>query len=80
MLPALPAGLFLDPQSGVIAGTPSAVTNAAIYTITATRNSSSVTSRIQIEVKTTVVRPESLSYPENPILFPVDSPIPPSSI
>lgn len=75
--PPLPAGLSLDPQTGVIAGTPTAVTNAEIYTVSATCCGSSATSRIQIEVKAIVVPPSSLRYPVNSVQFPVARPIPP---
>ncbi len=74
--PPLPSGLSLDPQTGIIAGTPTATTNAQIYTVSAIRDGSSVTSRIQIEVKTVVVPPDSLRYPENMVQFPVGLPIP----
>src|SRR5882672_8963267 len=32
--PALPAGLTMDPQTGTITGTPTAVTNNTVYTVT----------------------------------------------
>jgi hypothetical protein len=48
--PALPAGLTLDSSTGVINGTPSAVTPTASYTITATNSGGSTTASLSIAV------------------------------
>ena len=49
--PALPAGLAVDPNSGTIGGTPSAVTAAANYTISATGpNGASAAATVNIAV------------------------------
>ncbi|MGF6920249.1 DDE-type integrase/transposase/recombinase [Paraburkholderia sp. 40] len=61
--PPLPAGLSLNPQTGAITGTPTAVSNATIYTITGTNAAGSTTTLVEIEVKATDVAPDSLSLP-----------------
>jgi hypothetical protein len=48
--PALPAGLTLNTSTGVISGTPTAVTAAATYTVTATNSGGSTTASVSIEV------------------------------
>jgi hypothetical protein len=50
--PDLPAGLVMDPSTGVITGTPTTVTPAADYTVTATNagGSAQVTLRIEVAV------------------------------
>jgi hypothetical protein len=51
--PALPAGLTLDPATGVISGTPTATAALAAHTITMTDLAGAVTASIAIEVKDT---------------------------
>jgi hypothetical protein len=46
--PSLPAGLSLDPGSGIISGAPTVVSPAQAYTVTATRLGQSSTRTIQI--------------------------------
>ena len=58
--PALPAGINLDPVSGVIAGTPTTVTARATYTITAANASGSAAAAISIAVND--VPPSGLTY------------------
>ena len=48
--PALPAGLTLDTTTGVISGTPMAVTSTAPYTVTATNSGGSTTASLSISV------------------------------
>jgi hypothetical protein len=48
--PTLPSGLSLDAASGVISGTPSAVSASATYTVTATNGTGSTTATVMIEV------------------------------
>nr|WP_259069324.1 putative Ig domain-containing protein [Mucilaginibacter sp. X4EP1]MCS3814661.1 sugar lactone lactonase YvrE [Mucilaginibacter sp. X4EP1] len=48
--PALPAGLALDPSTGAISGTPTTVTAAQNYTITANTNNGSCSTTISIGV------------------------------
>jgi Putative Ig domain len=51
--PALPAGLTLDPATGVISGIPTAPVALAAHTITMTDLAGTVTASIAIEVKDT---------------------------
>jgi hypothetical protein len=65
--PALPAGLALDTATGVISGTPSAVTSTADYTVTATNSGGSTTASLSITVNDAA--PSSLSYSSNPATY-----------
>ena len=76
--PALPPGLALDPLTGVIRGTPGAVSAAAIYTVTATNSSGSAVGRIQIEVFGHAVAPSSLRYPLESAIYVAGQQIPPN--
>ncbi|MBS1533431.1 MAG: putative Ig domain-containing protein, partial [Bacteroidetes bacterium] len=59
--PGLPAGLSLDSLTGIISGTPTAVTASATYTVTATNSGGSVSFGVVISVKD--IAPSNLSYP-----------------
>lgn len=48
--PALPAGLALDPATGIITGTPAAMTPLGIYTVTASNSGGSATAALSLEV------------------------------
>jgi phenylpyruvate tautomerase PptA (4-oxalocrotonate tautomerase family) len=48
--PSLPAGLALDTSTGVLSGTPTAVTSSATYTITATNTGGTDTASVTIVV------------------------------
>ena len=50
VLPALPAGLTLNPVTGVISGTPTAVTLASSYSVTATNTGGSTSTLLSITV------------------------------
>lgn len=58
--PALPAGLSLNPITGVVSGTPTAVTAVANYVITATNTGGSTT--VTVSIKVNDIPPASLSY------------------
>ena len=60
--PALPAGLSLSQSTGVISGTPTAVTASASYTVTASNSAGSTTASVTISVAP--APPSSLSYPQ----------------
>ena len=50
--PALPAGLSLDPTTGILSGTPSVATAAAAYSVTATNAAGSTTFLLNLTVIT----------------------------
>ena len=52
--PSLPAGLSLDTSTGVLSGTPTAVTSSASYTITATNTGGTDTASVTIVVNDVV--------------------------
>ena len=54
--PDLPAGLSIDPSSGEISGTPTAVAGEQIYTITATNTTGTGTASVTITVNTVAPR------------------------
>jgi uncharacterized repeat protein (TIGR01451 family) len=64
--PALPAGITLDPASGTIAGTPTATSAQASYTVRATNTGGSATAAITLTVNEPA--PAGLAYATNPIL------------
>ncbi|MFN8273799.1 MAG: putative Ig domain-containing protein [Flavobacteriaceae bacterium] len=67
--PALPAGLSFNTSTGVISGTPTAVSATAIYTVTAINSGGSTSFGVSITVND--IAPSSLSYP-SPIIVHVD--------
>lgn len=60
--PALPAGLALDANTGVISGAPSAITASATYTVTAANTAGQASVDITLEVAH--VLPTGLTYPD----------------
>jgi len=70
--PALPAGLTLDATTGIISGTPTIVSAAANYTVTATNNVGSTAFAVSITINdaatTTGVAPANLSY-TSPVVY-----------
>jgi hypothetical protein len=67
--PSLPVGLYLDPSTGLIYGTPLVVSAAADYTVTASDGTESVSDVINIEV--TGIIPVALVYPNDTFEFTV---------
>ncbi|MFN8010977.1 MAG: putative Ig domain-containing protein [Holophagaceae bacterium] len=65
--PALPAGLSLNPTTGAITGTPTAITPTATYTVTATNSGGSASVGLVITVND--VPPSALAYSLNPALY-----------
>ncbi|MEM1450938.1 MAG: putative Ig domain-containing protein [Planctomycetota bacterium] len=59
--PALPAGLSIDPATGILSGTPTAVAAAADYTVTATNAMGSTTVMLNVTVEE-IDPPTMLSY------------------
>lgn len=72
--PALPAGLALDPKTGVISGTPSAVVARFTYTVTASNGGGSAACPLEIAVVDAA--PGALSYAANPVTYFLNNPIP----
>ena len=68
--PALPTGLSLDTTSGVISGTPSAITSSASYTVTATNGAGSSNKVITIVVNDSA--PSALTYTSNSVSYTKD--------
>ncbi len=58
--PSLPAGLTINPTTGVISGTPTAASSQTSYTVTGTNSGGTVTATVVITVN--VAPPSSLSY------------------
>ncbi|MBL0313930.1 MAG: putative Ig domain-containing protein [Holophagaceae bacterium] len=75
--PALPAGLGLSTGTGVISGTPTAITAAASYTITATNSGGSTTASVSITVNDAA--PSGLAYTYTPARFTTGNAIPSDS-
>jgi hypothetical protein len=72
--PSLPAGLSIDPSTGIISGTPSVLKSIATYIVTARNAAGSDTARLVITVRTPP-KPDSLSYEPGNFVFKVGEPI-----
>ena len=77
--PPLPAGLVLDAATGVISGTPTAVTPSTIYVVTAENAAGSATARVEIEVRQTPALPAGLTYRETAVVYTVGEAIAPNA-
>ena len=73
--PVLPAGLSLDSSTGVISGTPTTVTPATAYVVTATNAEGSATAGLSITVNTEMIPPGGLTYSVNPAVYTVGAAI-----
>jgi DNA-binding beta-propeller fold protein YncE len=71
--PALPAGLVLSPSTGIVSGTPTAVTAAGSYTVTASNSAGSTTVALSITVNDQP--PSTFSYAAGTAVYTVDVPI-----
>ncbi|MGB8479690.1 MAG: putative Ig domain-containing protein [Acidobacteriaceae bacterium] len=67
VVPTLPSGLSLNSSTGAISGTPTRVSAAANYTITASNTAGSATATVSITVNPAA--PASLTYATNPALY-----------
>ncbi len=75
--PALPAGLSLSGSTGIISGTPTALTPLTSYTVTASNASGSVSAAILISVTVPLPAPTVIGYPQTVISTYVDQEITP---
>ena len=75
--PALPTGLNLSSNTGVISGTPAAIAATASYTVTAFNSSGRTTASLSITVN--VAAPSNLSYGPGTAVFTVGTTIQPMS-
>src|SRR5208283_5275523 len=70
------AGLILDPGTGVITGTPTAMAALAHYTVTATNQAGQASTSLTITVdSSTLLPPSNLTYSTNPATYTVGVPI-----
>ena len=74
---ALPAGLSLSTSTGIISGTPTAVTATASYTVTASNAAGSTTATLTITVEDAA--PAGLAYTTGTAVYTVGTPIPANS-
>jgi uncharacterized repeat protein (TIGR01451 family) len=74
--PALPAGLLIDPATGIVSGTPTAITGTAAYTVTAVNAAGSATAALSVTVND--VPPASLTYATNPAIYVRGTPVAPN--
>jgi hypothetical protein len=65
--PALPTGLILNTTTGVISGTPAAVTAEAVYTVTASYASGN--SSVSLSITVNDIAPSGLTYGTNPATY-----------
>jgi hypothetical protein len=77
--PPLPAGLVLDPQTCAITGTPTAVSNDTVYTVTGSNAAGSATAGLEIEVKADAIAPDDLTYLDTSIIYVTNAAIVPNT-
>ena len=65
--PALPTGLTFNSASGIVFGTPSVITAATNYTVTATNTGGTTTAALTLTIND--VAPSSLTYSTNPATY-----------
>jgi hypothetical protein len=75
--PALPAGLSFSVTTGVITGTPTAITATGSYVVTGSNSGGSTTASVSITVND--VAPSNLSYLANPANYTVGTAITPNT-
>ncbi|MBD3391713.1 MAG: hypothetical protein GF418_06605, partial [Chitinivibrionales bacterium] len=76
--PDLPDGLSLNTTNGTISGTPTALTAAADYIVTASNASGNTTVDVNIAV-VSIAPPSGLSYSQNPASYPAGQSITPNT-
>ncbi|HME57000.1 MAG TPA: putative Ig domain-containing protein [Terracidiphilus sp.] len=77
--PALPSGLSMSTTTGIISGTPSAITGSASYVVTATNTGGNATTTLTIAVNnapsTALTAPAGLVYTPGNAVYTVGNPI-----
>jgi hypothetical protein len=80
VLPALPSGLSMSTTTGIISGTPTALTTSASYVVTATDTGGTATATLTIAVNalpsTTIAAPAGLAYHPTSAVYTVGVAIP----
>lgn len=76
--PALPAGLQLDPTSGVISGTPTSESHATPYTVTGSNAAGSIQTMVTIAVVAVQTAPAALRYDQQSPTYTAGMPIKPN--
>jgi putative Ig domain-containing protein len=77
--PELPAGLSLDPGTGVISGTPTAISAQHLYAITGSNDAGSVQATFNIEVTEQLTAPTDLRYADPVASYTVNTEISPNT-
>ncbi|HYD40433.1 MAG TPA: putative Ig domain-containing protein [Anaeromyxobacter sp.] len=75
--PPLPSGLTLHPTTGVISGTPTAVTATASYVVTASNPHGSTQASLVLTIR--AAPPTDLAYAVNPAIYPFNATITPNT-
>ncbi|MGA8890945.1 MAG: putative Ig domain-containing protein [Anaeromyxobacteraceae bacterium] len=73
--PALPAGLSLDPSTGIVSGTPTTPASVATYTVTASNAGGSAPVGLVITVSQSPQPPGTLSYSSMNPSYPAGTPV-----
>lgn len=76
--PALPAGLQIDPSTGVISGTPQVLAAPALYVVTGRNFVGAVSTGLRIAVEAKAVPPANLSFENENAVYIIGQPIPPN--
>ncbi|WP_175597151.1 Ig domain-containing protein [Peristeroidobacter soli] len=75
VIPALPAGLALDPVNGVISGVPTVVASPLSYTVTASNSAGATQTQLEIDVGPQLKPPVNLSYTNRAVVYVRGQPI-----
>ncbi len=75
--PALPGGLSLNPSTGFLSGTPTAIAAEATYTVTASNGTGSTTATLKISVE--IPAPSNLTYLHTSIIATIGQAIAPDA-
>ncbi|MDM0029275.1 kelch repeat-containing protein [Variovorax saccharolyticus] len=76
--PALPAGLQIDPSTGIISGTPQVVSASTRYTVFGSNLAGTVTTGLLIAVKARAEPPANLIFENQDAIYTIGQPIPPN--